>query len=82
MTDPESGTHRTCTDDEAFDCLADWLRRAPAGVRSVETAVEHPNGTIELSLRHERGRASSTSQRRLAAAIRSAIAQARLAGAE
>jgi hypothetical protein len=73
--------HAPAGDAEAFDLLAAWMRRDPAGARGVERCWSHADGTWELVLAHEHGRARSVTQRTLASAVRSAIGIAKTQGA-
>lgn len=66
------------SESEAYDALAAWMGR---GARDVERCIQHDNGTVELVLTHEQGRAQSVSTRSIAKAIGSALAVARVAGA-
>lgn len=78
--DPDA-RHGGATDAEAFDLLAAWIRAGAPGARDVERAWSHADGTWELVLRHENGRARSVTQRSLSGAIRSALGVARTQGA-
>jgi hypothetical protein len=73
-------SHATVSDAEALDLLAEWLAANPVERRVVDASAL-PDGTITFKLQHEKGIASSYTQRTLSSAIRTAVGIARAAGA-
>jgi hypothetical protein len=73
-------SHATVSDAEALDLLAEWLAANPVERRVID-AAHAPDGTITFKLQHEKGIASSYTQRTLSGAIRTALGIAKAAGA-
>jgi hypothetical protein len=73
-------SHAPVTDAEALDLLAEWLAANPVERRVID-ASHRADGTITFKLQHEKGIASSYTQRTLSSAIRTAIGIAKAAGA-